>query len=110
MRFKKLVLGFGLGSLLLIGGNMAPRQALALSVRLPLPPPSPCTEILACTATNSNSFAVAEVDDGCNLGLAVGDDCSADVTKALTSSHSCFVVNGPSAIGGDITYSIFCGN
>jgi hypothetical protein len=107
MGFKKLVLGLGLGSLLLIGGNMGPRQALAAAV-YKAPPPAPCTEILSCSPNSSNSFVVEYVDDGCNLGFAQLDDCSADVTKALTSAHGCSPLNGPSDFSGLITYSIFC--
>jgi hypothetical protein len=110
MRFKKQFLGLGLGSLLLIGGNMGPRQAIALEVRLPPPPPpppAPCTEILSC-APNGTTFQVEYVDDGCSLGFAQLDDCSADVTKALTSAHGCSPLNGPSDFSGLITYSIFC--
>jgi hypothetical protein len=118
MRFKKLVLAFGLGALLLIGANnIGLGQAFALAISRPVPPlpppppvssqPAPCTEIVACE-TASTTLQVEQVDDGCNLGLAVGDDCSADVTKALTSNHSCYLLNAPGAVSEEVTYSIFC--
>jgi hypothetical protein len=115
MRFKKLVLGFGLGSLLLIGGNMG-RQSLAASPP-PRPAPTwpdqsapPCVDLLAC-ATTSTSLTVNQVDDGCKVGdLAVGDDCAADLAEVLASDKHCRFVDASSGIAGVVIYSIRCHN
>jgi hypothetical protein len=106
MRFKKLALGFTAASFLLIGGNnkvLGPSGAFADDPTRP----ATCLDIVQCS-NSAGALIVAVLDDGCDDGVTLGQDCSAAVTKAVTSNQQCRFVEGETGNQGSIFYSILC--